>query len=311
LDTSPDPSYGGSKRETRIAYAAAKVDIAQRHQDASAIRRWRLSRALIYGALALFALVYLLPAFVVLCNAFRTYPEISRNGVIGLPQGISFSAFNEAWNNYCVSGTCDGIKANFLNSLIITIPPTIISTALGAINGYVLSKWRFRGSEIVFGAMLLGVFMPGQVTLLPWAFILGKIHLYNSVYGLILIHSAQGIAFATLFCRNFYAAIPDDLIKAARIDGAGFWRIFRRIVLPLSPPILIVTVIWQFTSIWNEFLYGVVFTAGDQQPVTAALLSVGAGGQSAAVLIAALPPLLIYLWGGRYFVRGLTMGAVK
>jgi len=279
--------------------------------QASATHRWQLSRILIYGVLTLFAAIYLFPAFVVLCNAFRTYPEISRNGIIGLPQDLSFAAFYDAWNSYCVSGTCAGIKANFINSLVITIPPTIISTALGAINGYVLSKWRFKGSDIVFGAMLLGVFMPGQVTLLPWAFIMGKIHLYNSVYGLILIHSVQGIAFATLFCRNFYAAIPDDLIRAARIDGAGFWRIFWRVVLPLSPPILIVTVIWQFTSIWNEFLYGVVFTAGNQQPITAALLSVGAGGQSAAVLIAALPPILVYLLGGRYFVRGLTMGAVK
>jgi len=121
----------------------------------------------------------------------------------------------------------------------------------------------------------------------------------------------QGLSFSTLLCRNFYAGIPTDLVKAAHVDGAGFWRIFVRIMLPLSTPILIVTVIWEFTSVWNEFLYGVVFTSGREQPVTAALLSVGGGGQSAAVLIAALPPMLIYLLGGRYFVRGLTQGAVK
>jgi glucose/mannose transport system permease protein len=270
-----------------------------------------MSRALIYGALALFAAIYLFPALIVLSNAFRSYPEVVRHGFIALPQSFTLDAFIQAWTRTCVSGTCAGVAGNFFNSLRITIPPTIIATIIGALNGYVLSKWKFRGSELIFGAMLLGVFMPGQVNLLPWAWVMGKLHLANSVYGLILIHSVQGISFTTLFCRNFYAGIPDDLIRAAQIDGAGFWRIFFKVILPLSPPILIVTVIWQFTSIWNEFLYGVIFTSGTEQPITAALLGAGAGGQSAAVLIAALPPLVIYLFGGRYFVRGLTQGAIK
>ena len=161
--------------------------------------------------------------------------------------------------------------------------------------------------------------MPGQIALLPWAYILGAIGLTNSTYGLILVHTVQGISFTTLFCRNFYVNIPDDLIKAARIDGAGFWRIFWKIIAPLSPPILIVTVIWQFTGIWNEFLYGVVFTSGREQPITSALVALSTNGtnvrqydvMSAAVLIGALPPLLIYFFGGRYFVRGLTQGAIK
>jgi glucose/mannose transport system permease protein len=167
--------------------------------------------------------------------------------------------------------------------------------------------------------MLLGVFMPGQISLMPWAFILGKLGLSNSVIGLVLVHCVQGLSFTTLFCRNYYISVPDDLIKAARIDGAGFWRIFRKIILPLSPPILIVTVIWQFTGIWNEYLFGVVFTSGTQQPITAALVALTAGGttasaydvMSAAVLIGALPPLLVYFVGGKYFVRGLTQGAIK
>jgi len=167
--------------------------------------------------------------------------------------------------------------------------------------------------------MTLGVFLPGQIALLPWAYVLGKLGLTNSVYGLVLIHVVQGLAFTTLFCRNYYVNIPDDLIKAARIDGAGFWRIFRRIILPLSPPILIVTVIWQFTGIWNEYLFGTVFTSGREQPITAALVALATSGQTArhfdvassAVLIAALPPLLIYFLGGKYFVRGLTQGAIK
>ena len=219
-----------------------------------------------------------------------------------------------------MAGTCEGIQRNFYNSLLMTIPATIISTLLGAINGYVLSKWRFPGSETLFALMTLGVFMPQQIALLPWAFILGSIGLSNSVYGLILVHVIQGISFTTLFCRNYYVNIPEDLIKAARIDGAGFWRIFGKIVLPLSPPILIVTVIWQFTGIWNEYLFGVVFTGGRQQPITAALVALGSSNAfnahaynvaSCAVLIGAVPPLLIYFFGGKYFVRGLTQGAIK
>ena len=163
----------------------------------------------------------------------------------------------------------------------MTIPATIASTLLGAINGYVLSKWRFPGSETLFVCILLGVFMPGQVALLPWAYILGNLGLSNSVYGLILVHVIQGISFTTLFCRNYYVSIPDDLIKAARIDGAGFWRIFGKIILPLSPPILIVTVIWQFTGIWNEFLFGLVFTGGTQQPITASLVALATSQMNA------------------------------
>ncbi len=201
----------------------------------------------------------------------------------------------------------------------MTIPATILSTALGAVNGYVLSMWRFRGAGLLFGLITLGVFMPGQMTLLPWAWVLGRLGLSGALSGLVLIHVVQGISFTTLFCRNYYVSIPQELVRAARIDGAGFWRIFRKIVLPLSPPILIVTVIWQFTGIWNGFLFAVVFSSGTHQPITAALIALTAGGtdvhqynvEAAAVLMGALPPLLIYLFGGRYFMRGLTQGAIK
>jgi glucose/mannose transport system permease protein len=281
--------------------------------------RRRAARVAIYGILGLFAAYYLLPLVVIVLNSFRELSEISRSGLIGFPQSFSLEYWPMAWSSFCVGGTCKGIAPNFFNSLYMTIPATIISTALGAINGYILSKWRFRGSEIIFGAMLIGVFLPGQMVLLPWAFVLGKLNLTNTLWGLVLVHTVQGLSFTTLFCRNYYLSIPDDLIKAARIDGAGFWRIFRRIVLPLSPPILIVTVIWQFTGIWNEFLFGVVFSSGQQQPITAALIALTTAGTSvhqynveaAAVLIAALPTLLIYFFGGRYFIRGLTQGAIK
>ena len=185
--------------------------------------------------------------------------------------------------------------------------------------GYAIALWRFRGDSLIFGLVTLGVFLPEQMRLIPWTVVLRDTGLSGSVAGLVMIHTIQGLSFTTLFCRNYYVSIPQDLIKAARIDGAGFYRTFWRIVLPLSPPILIVTVIWQFTGIWNEFLYASTFVAGERQPVTAALIGISAtvtttpqyGVQSAAVLLAALPTLLIYLFGGRYFLRGLTAGAVK
>ncbi len=290
--------------------------------DAEAVRASRrhlVSRVVIYGILTLFALVYIIPLCVVILNSFRDLEEIAQNGLIAFPESFRLSAWPEAWSTYCIGGTCEGMKRYFWNSVMMVVPATVISTAFGAVNGYVLSKWRFPGSEVLFTCMLLGVFMPGQIALLPWAFLLGKIGLANSVYGLILVHCIQGLSFTTLFCRNYYLSVPDDLIKAARIDGAGFWRIFRKIILPISPPILIVTVIWQFTGIWNEYLFGVVLNSGQKQPITAALVALSTNGtnvrvydvMSAAVLIGALPPLLVYFFGGKYFVRGLTAGAIK
>lgn len=270
-----------------------------------------LGRMAIYATLAVFAIIYIVPALVVLLNAFRSYREVADHGLIAWPESFSLRSFTHAWSETCVSGVCRGIAPNFFNSLYIAVPSSLAATLVGTLNGYVLSKWRFPGSEAIFFMMLVGVFMPSQITLLPWAFIMGTLKLANNVHGLILIHIVQGLSFATLFARNYFAQLPDELIKAARIDGAGFWRIFRRIVLPLSPPILMVSLIWQFTSIWNEYLFGMVFTAGYQQPITVALMGAGVGDQSAAVLIAALPPLLLFLAAGRFFIRGLTQGALK
>ena len=278
-----------------------------------------LSRIAIHTTLIVLAAFFLTPLLVVVLNALRSSDDISRNGVIGLPHTLMWSNFSRTWSSYCISQHCDGIQPYFWNSVRMVIPATIISTGLGALNGYSLSLWRFRGDTVVFGIITLGVFLPEQMRLVPWVIVLRELGLFNTISGLVLIHSIQGISFTTLFCRNYYVSIPPDLLKAARIDGAGFFRIFWRIVLPLSPPILIVTVIWQFTGIWNEYLYGVTFSAGEQQPVTAAMIALSArlseapqyGEQSAGVLMAAMPTLLVYLFGGRYFMRGLTAGAVK
>jgi glucose/mannose transport system permease protein len=277
------------------------------------------SRVIVYTLLIVLALLFLVPLGVVVMNSLRSSQEIASTSMIGWPGHVTFANYSQAWNKFCMAEHCWGIEPYMLNSLTLAIPATIVSTLLGALAGYSISLWRFRGDQIVFGLVTLGIFLPEQMKLIPWVVVLRDLSLMNTIAGLVLIHTVQGMSFTTLFCRNYYASIPPDLLKAARIDGAGFFRIFWRIVLPLSPPILIVTVIFQFTGIWNEFLYGVTFTSGGQQPVTAALIALSAaitsepmyGEQSAAVLIAALPTLLVYLFGGRYFLRGLTAGAVK
>jgi glucose/mannose transport system permease protein len=288
--------------------------------EAAASHRMTGGRWLIYLLLVLFAVFFLTPLVVVVLNSVRAAEEIGRGSLIGWPAFFAWENYTKAWSQYCIAQRCAGIQTYMANSFMMVIPATIISTVLGAVAGYAISLWRFRGDNLIFGIVVLGVFLPEQMKLIPWALVLRDLGLSNTIAGLVLIHVVQGISFTTLFCRNYYVGIPADLMKAARVDGAGFFRTFWRIVLPLSPPILIVTVIWQFTGIWNEFLYGVTFTTGAQQPVTAALIAIAStaptdvpqyGIQSAAVLLAALPTLLIYFFGGQYFMRGLTAGAMK
>jgi len=276
-------------------------------------------RVAVYAALLALAAFFLAPLVVTVLTSVRSNAEMAQRSLIGWPQHLDFSNFAVAWSSFCIAEHCTGIAPFMANSAEMAIPATVISTLLGAVTGYAIALWRFRGDNFIFGLVTLGVFLPEQMRLIPWTIVLRDTGLSGSITGLVMIHTIQGLSFTTLFCRNYYLSIPQDLIKAARIDGAGFYRIFWRIVLPLSPPILIVTVIWQFTGIWNEFLYASTFVAGERQPVTAALIGISAtvtttpqyGVQSAAVLLAALPTLLVYLFGGRYFMRGLTVGAVK
>ena len=213
-----------------------------------------------------------------------------------------------------------GLKPYFLNSVLMVVPAVAISTMLGALNGYVLTKWRFRGDSIVFGLMLLACFIPFQIVLIPMARILGLLGLAGTVTGLVLVHVVYGLGFTTLFFRNYYEAFPTELVRAAQIDGASFFQIFRRILLPSSGPIIVVTVIWQFTNIWNDFLFGVVLLrASTRMPMTVALnnlvnSSTGVKEYNvhfAGAILAALPTLVVYIVSGRYFVRGLMAGAVK
>ncbi|GLQ71839.1 sugar ABC transporter permease [Vibrio sp. vnigr-6D03] len=280
---------------------------------------FNLSRAFLYAALLFFCLVYLMPLFVMVITSFKTLPDIKAGNLMSLPQEWVFDAWGKAWSSACTGVACEGVRGYFWNSFQMVIPAVAISTLLGAFNGYVVSKWKFRGSNLFFSLMLFGCFIPFQVILLPMAATLGKLGLANTTTGLVIVHVIYGLAFTTLFFRNFYIGVPDELVKAAKLDGAGFFTIFFKILLPLSLPIIMVTVIWQFTAIWNDFLFGVVYSGSDTQPITVALnnlVNTSTGVKEynvdmAAAIIAALPTLIVYVLAGKYFVRGLTAGSVK
>jgi glucose/mannose transport system permease protein len=293
------------------------------------------NRIFIYGLLAFFAVVYLMPLFVMLVTSFKTMDEIQNGNMLSLPSSPTFEPWVKAWGETCVGLTCAGIKGYFWNSLKMVIPAVLISTILGALNGYVLTKWRFRGHTLVFGLMLFACFIPFQSVLLPMATILGGLGRFgvtlqnatgmsfgfgNPTVNLVLVHVIYGLGFTTLFFRNFYEAFPTELVKAAQVDGAGFFQIFRRIMLPNSLPIIVVTVIYQFTNIWNDFLFASAYAGtGESMPMTVALNNVVNTSTGvveynvnmAAAMIAAMPTLLVYILAGRYFVRGLMAGAVK
>lgn len=281
--------------------------------------RHAVQRALLWAALLLFAAWFLTPLYVMVTTSLKDMDQVRAGSLLSLPTSPSLDAWARAWSSACTGTDCGGLKPFFMNSVLMVVPAVLVSTAIGSINGYVLSKWRFRGSETMFALMLFGVFMPMQVVLLPMSQVLGWLGIASSIWGLILVHVVAGIPSTTLFFRNYYVGLPDELIKAAMLDGAGFWKIFTRIVLPLSTPILVVTLIWQFTNIWNDFLYGVVFSGADSKPVTVGLNNLANTSSSvkeynvdmAAALIAALPTLFVYVVAGKYFVRGLTAGAVK
>jgi glucose/mannose transport system permease protein len=281
--------------------------------------KFSVGRVFTYGLLLIAALFFLAPLYVMVVTSLKDAEQIRSGNLLSLPDSLNFEAWGLAWSTACTGVDCRGLAPFFWNSVIMAVPAVLISTAWGAINGYVLSMWKFRGSEVLFGFLLFGVFMPFQVVLLPMSQVLGWLGLSSSIAGLILVHCLAGMAGTTLFFRNYYTAVPRELVNAARIDGAGFWRIFWRIVLPMSTPILMVTLIWQFTNIWNDFLFGVAFSGADSKPVTVGLNNMANTTSSvkaynvdmAAAIIAGLPTMLVYVLAGQYFVKGLTAGAVK
>jgi glucose/mannose transport system permease protein len=283
----------------------------------TAVRTGAITRTFIYVTLLVFALFYLLPFFVMLVNSLKPLSEITGGNMMALPQDWTLAPWASAWSTAQIGVEPTGLRPYFLNSILMVVPAVAISTVLGALNGYVLTKWRFRGDTILFGLMLFSCFIPFQIVLIPMAMILGKIGLAGTVPGLVLVHVVYGIGFTTLYFRNYYAAFPTELVRAAMIDGAGFFRIFWRIMLPVSGPITVVSIIWQFTNIWNDFLFGASF-GGQSQPMTVALNNLVQSSTGvkeynvhfAGAILAALPTLFVYIVAGRYFVRGLMAGSV-
>jgi glucose/mannose transport system permease protein len=278
-----------------------------------------ISRVAVYAVLAVAAFFFLAPMYVMLVTSFNDADQLRAGNLLSLPTSLNVESWQLAWSTACTGVDCRGLKPYFWNSVSMAVPAVLISTLWGALNGYVLSMWKFKGSDLMFGFILFGVFMPFQVVLLPMSQVLGFLGLSSSITGLVLVHSLAGMAGTTLFFRNYYTAIPRELIQAARMDGAGFWRIFYRIVIPMSTPILMVTLIWQFTNIWNDFLFGVAFSGADSKPITVGLNNMANTTSSvknynvdmAAAIIAGLPTMLVYVLAGQYFVKGLTAGAVK
>lgn len=285
----------------------------------NAISSGKLTRALIYTALLIFAFYYLLPLYVMLVNSFKPLEEIRQGGMLNLPQQWTIEPWLSAWSTAQIGVQPTGLKPFFINSILMVVPAVAISTIVGALNGYVLTKWQFRGSDIFFGLLLLSCFIPFQIVLIPMARVLGFLGIAGTIWGLILVHVVYGIGFTTLYFRNYYEAFPTELVRAAQIDGANFFQIFWRILLPSSGPIIVVSVIWQFTNIWNDFLFGASFSGANSTPMTVALnnlVSSSTGVKEynvhfAAAILAALPTLIVYIVSGRYFVRGLMSGAVK
>lgn len=269
----------------------------------------KLRRVLIYVALGLMAMLFLLPVYMVLVTSFKSIDQVSVGTMWQFPTSFTLESFQRA---------LERLLPNIGNSFALVIPATLISAFLGSMNGYVLSKWKFRGAGILFPLMLFGMFIPYQAILIPMVQFLRGIGLYGSLAGLILVHVVYGIPITTLIFRNYYAEVPDELIEAGKIDGAGFFQLYWSVLLPISLPGFVVVIIWQFTQIWNEFLFGVtIITNPDQQPITVALQNLAGSQiiewnvQMAGAFLAALPTLLVYIILGRYFIRGLLAGSIK
>lgn len=278
-----------------------------------------IGRVGLYVFLVVAAAFVLMPAYVMIVTSLKTMEEIHQGQIFALPARFDLSAWTTAWMSACTGLTCNGISVGFWNSVAITIPSTALSVAVGALNGYALSFWNVRGAKLLFALLMMGAFVPFQIYVYPLVRFVSTIGLYNSLGGIILIHVIFGLPLVTLFFRNFYASLPVELFNAARVDGAGFWRIFRSVILPMSTPMIVVTSIVQMTGIWNDFLFGLIFAGRDHLPMTVQLnniVNTTTGVKlynvnMAATLLTALVPMAIFFLSGRWFVRGIAAGAVK
>lgn len=274
---------------------------------------------MIYGTLIVVALYYLLPLYVMVVTSLKGMPEIRMGNIFAPPVEVTFQPWVKAWAEACTGLNCDGLSRGFWNSVQITVPSVILSIAIASLNGYALANWRFKGANIFFTILIIGAFIPYQVMLYPIVILLREAGLYGSLTGLIIVHTIFGMPILTLLFRNYFSSVPEELFKAARVDGAGFWGIYFRIMLPMSLPIFVVAMILQVTGIWNDFLFGVVYTRPENYPMTVQLNNIVNSVQGvkeynvnmAATLLTGLVPLIIYFISGKLFVRGIAAGAVK
>ena len=273
----------------------------------------------LYGTLIMVALYYLLPLYVMVVTSLKGMPEIRMGNIFAPPVEITFEPWVKAWAEACTGLNCDGLSRGFWNSVRITVPSVIVSIAIASVNGYALANWRFKGADVFFTILIFGAFIPYQVMLYPLVILLREIGLYGTLWGLVIVHSIFGMPILTLLFRNYFTSLPEELFKAARVDGAGFWGIYFRIMLPMSLPIFVVAMILQVTGIWNDFLFGVVYTKPDLYPMTVQLNNIVNSVQGvkeynvnmAATILTGLVPLIIYFVSGKLFVRGIAAGAVK
>ena len=274
---------------------------------------------MIYGVLSVAAIYYLLPLYVMVVTSLKGLPEIRTGNIFAPPLEITFQPWVKAWDEACTGLFCEGLKVGFWNSIRIMVPSVILSIAIASVNGYALANWKFKGSEVFFTILLFGAFIPYQVMIYPLVIILRELGLFGSLGGVTLIHTIFGMPILTLLFRNYFASIPVELFKAARVDGSGFWGIFLRIMLPMSLPIFVVAIIIQITGIWNDFLFGVIYAGTKNFPMTVQLNNIVNSTQGvkeynvnmAATIITGLVPLTVYFVSGKLFVRGIAAGAVK
>jgi glucose/mannose transport system permease protein len=282
-------------------------------------RRLTVGRIGIYAFLITAALFFLLPLWIMVVTSLKPMDEIRLGNIVALPAALTFEAWTKAWSSACTGLECNGISVGFWNSVRILVPSVILSITAGAINGYALSFWRVKGANVMFGVLLLGAFIPYQVFLYPLVRIFSTTGIYNSLTCIVIVHVIFGLPTMTLLFRNYYAGLPIELFKAARIDGGGFWTIFLRVILPMSTPMLVVATILQVTGIWNDFIFGLTFAGRENLPMTVQLNNIVNSTQGeraynvdmAATMLAALVPLVVYFVSGRWFVRGIAAGAVK
>jgi len=278
-----------------------------------------VARVILYAILVYLAILFLLPIYVMVVNSIKPLDEIRGGDLMALPQSPSLEPWSQAWSLAQIGVQATGLKPYFINSFLMVVPAVAISAVFGAFNGYVLTQFKLKFSGLIFAGLLFSVFIPFQIVLIPMARTLGVLGMAGTIPGLILVHVVYGIGFTTLFFRNYYAAFPPELVRSARMDGASFFQIFWRLLLPNSGPILVVAIIWQFTNIWNDFLFGASFSDYKSFPLTVALnnlVSSSTGVKEynvhfAGAFIAAIPTLVVYLVSGKYFVRGLMAGSVK